>query len=216
MSAFVEEVLKLTGAAWQDSEILFIDDGSTDDSVRVLNRICGESDRVRVISYKPNQGKGHAVKLGVLSARYDHIVFMDADGAISPAYLTMMSSMLESYPVVIADRSRGGFVKGSSPARQLLGWGFNRFVNALFGLRTADTQCGFKGFRRDAAVRIFEKVQSKRWIFDVEVLYWARKLGLEVGKLPIHWTPQAGSKIRLMDPLRMAWEVLRLRLSLRR
>ncbi len=213
MDTFVRDLFRTLSDHFARYEVIFVDDGSTDGSPEILSLFSKNFPAARMLSYQPNRGKGYAVKTGVLAAQNQQIVFMDADGAIDPLYLIAMSQALETHAIVVADRSRGGLVAGAGPARKLLGWGFNRFVNLLFGLKLADTQCGFKGFQGPIAKQIFQRMKSERWIFDVEALYWARKLNLDVAKLPIEWQSQPGSKIKPLDPFRMALDVLKLRLA---
>jgi hypothetical protein len=96
--------------------------------------------------------------------------------------------------------------------RQLFGRIFNLALRLILGLRFADTQCGFKAFRRDAAQRIFPLQKIERWGFDPEILFLASRAGLRVQEVPVLWAHSEGTRLHpLRDGLRMFMEVLRIR-----
>jgi len=95
-----------------------------------------------------------------------------------------------------------------------MGKSFNKVIQLFLGLDYYDTQCGFKCFRRDAALEVFNTLKSCRFSFDVEVLYIAKLMGLKVKEVPICWYNSAGSKVRLIrDSAKMFLDVLQIRLS---
>jgi dolichyl-phosphate beta-glucosyltransferase len=98
------------------------------------------------------------------------------------------------------------------PARRLASRLFNRAIQALLGLPFGDTQCGLKGFRRQAALAVFGRSRLDGFAFDVEVLFLARRLGLGVSEVPVRAEERAGSKVQLVvDALAMLRDVLRVR-----
>jgi hypothetical protein len=96
--------------------------------------------------------------------------------------------------------------------RQAFGRIFNLVLRLILGLRFADTQCGFKAFRRDAAQRIFPLQKIERWAFDPEILFLAGRTGLPVEEVPVLWAHSEGTRLHpFRDGMRMFVEVLRIR-----
>lgn len=196
-------------------EIILIDDGSQDGTAdRILEQVRVHPE-ISLIRFAGNQGKGAAVRAGMLAARGRWICFCDADLPIPIGQLDRLRARLEDgCDVAIASRT----LPESSEIRQdairrLLSRTFNRLVRLVFGLPFGDTQCGFKGFRRAAAQAIFSRAQLNGFAFDVEVLLLARQLGFRVGQIPVHVEHSALSTVRLSTH---AWEILRDLWTLRR
>lgn len=179
------------------TEILLVDDGSTDNTASVAERARDRLPNLRVIRQPRNIGKGRAVQRGVREARSDAMVFMDADGATEASELPKLLNLLRRHPIVSGHRwMAGSSVRGQTPLRSLS----SRIIMAtmsLFGLGDVDTMCGFKGFRRNVAERLFSPLLEPRWLFDQEVLFRARLLGIPIVSVPITWTSKRGSKVRL-------------------
>jgi dolichyl-phosphate beta-glucosyltransferase len=190
-------------------EVLVVDDGSTDATVRVAAAVAAVDGRVRVLSYQPNHGKGFAVRTGMLAAEGDLIVFTDADGSYSPSDLDRIVEALGEAPVAIGTRADGT----SAPvARRAASTVFNLAIRGSLGLPFGDTQSGLKGFRRAAARQIFSRARVDGFAFDVEALWLARQLRLEVAEVRVQAMERHGSKVRMMaDALEMLGEVWRVR-----
>ncbi|MEM3434477.1 MAG: glycosyltransferase family 2 protein [Candidatus Methanomethyliaceae archaeon] len=169
-------------------EIVVIDDGSVDetlDSARVLNY-----DNVTIISYTSNKGKGYAIRAGVPYCRGSIILLCDADLS-TPIweFASLHNWMLEGYPIVIGSRRlRQSVIRVKRPLyRRLLGQ-MLRCLLWLMRLRNvSDTQCGFKLFKADALRRIVKLQRIDGFAWDIEALHIARKLGIAVKEVPIHW-----------------------------
>jgi dolichyl-phosphate beta-glucosyltransferase len=191
-------------------EVLVVDDGSTDQTVAVANGVAATDGRVRVIGSQPNHGKGFAVRTGVLAAGGALIVFADADGSYGPAAVARVVAALADAPVAIGSRAAGS-VTGPL-ARRLASRLFNRAIRALLGLPFRDTQCGVKGFQRQAALGVFGRARLDGFAFDAEVLFLARRLGLQVSEVSVTAEERDGSKVQLVvDALRMLRDVLGVR-----
>jgi glycosyltransferase involved in cell wall biosynthesis len=191
-------------------EVLVVDDGSTDQTFAVAQAIAAQDDRVRVIRSQPNHGKGHGVRTGMLQAAGELLVFTDADGSYGPGEVARVAAALADAPVAIGSRP-AGWATGP-PARRLASRLFNRAIQSLLGLPFRDTQCGLKGFRRQAALEVFGRSRLDGFAFDVEVLFLARRLGLAVSEVPVRAEERAGSRVQLVvDALAMLGDVLRLR-----
>jgi dolichyl-phosphate beta-glucosyltransferase len=186
-------------------ELLVVDDGSTDATAEVANAVAAVDARVRVLSCHPNHGKGFAVRTGMLAAEGELIVFTDADGSYRPSELDRIIGALGVVPVAIGARATGT----SGPvARRVASRVFNLAIRGSLGLPFGDTQSGLKGFRRAAAREIFTRAQLDGFAFDVEALWLAHRLGLEVAEVRVQAMERQGSKVRMLDDaLRMLGEV---------
>lgn len=196
-------------------ELIIADDGSRDETL-ALARLFEESDvRIRALAC-PHMGKGATVRMGILNARGQVVLFMDADGATPMAEIPKLLAAIEAgHDVAIGSRvvQSPGEVEVKTPLhRKVIGRVFAFFVN-LFAIEgIADTQCGFKMFRREAARAIFSRQKTVGFAFDVEILFLARRLSLAIAEIPVNWVAQPGSKINLFtDSIRMLWDISHIR-----
>jgi dolichyl-phosphate beta-glucosyltransferase len=186
-------------------EVLVVDDGSTDATATVAEAAAAVDRRVRVLSYRPNRGKGFAVRTGMLAARGELVVFTDADGSYPPSDLDRIVGALARAPVAIG--TRAGNASGPV-ARRAASRIFNLAIRGALGLPFADTQSGLKGFRRAAAQQIFGQTLVDGFAFDVEVLWLAQQLSLEVAEVRVQAMERQGSKVQMVaDALEMLGEV---------
>jgi glycosyltransferase involved in cell wall biosynthesis len=162
-----------------------------------------------------NHGKGYSVRNGMLHARGDICLFTDADLSSPIAEARKLFDAIgQGADIAIGSRwLRAELQTERQPLyRQAFGRVFNLVLRAILGLRFADTQCGFKAFRRDAAQRIFPLQKIERWGFDPEILFLARCAGLRVEEVPVVWAHSEGTRLHpFRDGLRMFVEVLRIR-----
>jgi len=182
-------------------ELIISDDGSRDETL-ALGRLFEQSDaRVRTLAC-PHMGKGSAVRFGVLNARGRYVLFMDADGATPLDEIPKLTAALEQgHDVAIGSRvvqNPGEVEVKTSFHRRLIGRCFAFFVNLFAFGGIADTQCGFKMFRREAALAIFPRQKIAGFGFDVEILFIARRLSLSILEVPVNWVAQPGSKVNLV------------------
>ena len=188
-------------------EVVVVDDGSTDDTAAVAEAIAATDRRVRVLRTARNRGKGHAVRAGIRAALGELVVFTDADGSYGPEEVDRVVAALDEAPVAIGARHRTQAGTGPLP-RRLAGWVFNLAMRRLLPLDFHDTQCGLKGFRREAAAAIFGRARVDGYAFDVEALLLARRLGLKVAEVPVRLSRRDGSRVRFVaDALRMLADV---------
>lgn len=196
-------------------EILVVNDGSTDATAEIAERFQPLIENLKIINNKENHGKGAAVREGMLAAKGNWRVFMDADNSTTIVEFNKMIPYLdEGYEVVIGSRA----VKGSklNPPQNILkqsaGKLGNLFVQILLLRGIWDTQCGFKCFSEEAAKRIFSMTRMNSWGFDLEALALARALGYQIKEMPIHWTNDSRSHVRwtsyfsvLLDAIKLRW-----------
>jgi dolichyl-phosphate beta-glucosyltransferase len=211
----VLETIRWCSARNLEFELVIADDGSRDETLAVA-RLFEESDaRIRVLAC-PHMGKGATVRFGVLNARGRVVMFMDADGATPLDEVPKLLAAVEKgSDVAIGSRvlqRPGEVVVKTSWYRRVIGRIFAFFVN-LFAIEgIADTQCGFKAFRRAAAEAIFSRQKTVGFAFDVEILFIARRLGLSIEEIPVNWHAQPGSKVNLVtDSIKMLWDISHIR-----
>jgi glycosyltransferase involved in cell wall biosynthesis len=199
------------------TEIIVVDDGSTDDTSVVARRLLGSVPQARVVSFPTNRGKGAAVRAGMSFATGRIAVFCDADGATDVGHLPELIRALDRADIAVGTRVSGSeAVQETDAARALLRSGFRRWTSTVLDLDTVDTQCGFKAFRMPIAKLLFSLVRSDGFAFDVEVLALAHRLGMRIDEVPVRWTAVPGSKVRpVKDSVAMAAEVVRIRRRLR-
>jgi len=206
----LERYLAHFSAGVRGVELLVVDDGSTDQTLAVAEAIAARDRRVRVLRCPTHRGKGFAVRTGMLAGRGDRLVFTDADASYGPDQVERVLRALDGAPVAIGRR---GDLETSGPVlRRLASRVFNQAMRRLLGLPFRDTQCGLKGFRRDAARELFGRTRVDGFAFDAEVLFLARRLGLTVAEVPVSAELREGSKVRLaVDALRMLRDTWRVR-----
>lgn len=198
-----------------DFELIISDDGSMDQTL-ALGRLFEESD-MRIHTFAcPHMGKGAAVRFGVLNAKGRYVLFMDADGATPLEEIPkLLDALARGHDVAIGSRvvqNPGEVEVKTSLHRRLIGRCFAFFVNLFAFGGIADTQCGFKMFRRDAALAIFPRQRTVGFAFDVEILFLARRLSLSVIEVPVNWVAQPGSKVNLVtDSVKMLWDICRIK-----
>ncbi len=210
------------GRQTYDCEILVVDDGSTDATADVAENVAAsmpETVSLRVLSHHQNLGKGAAVKTGCLAAAGRYALFLDVDLATPPEDCGgIIEALVQSADVAVGTRLHPGGhdMRSTQPtSRRLMGSLFTFFRKRLLLPDIEDTQCPLKGFRREAAQRIFAQQRLSGWAFDVEILCIARRLGMKIEQIPVSWRHVGGSKLRMSPPMAMGvfWDLLRLRFA---
>ncbi len=206
------EVSRHLGSVGLVYEILVVDDGSTDATGRVVREASDRDPAVRLL-VTPHRGKGYAIRTGMLAARGDRLVFVDADLPMPVEDIARLADQLDTYPVVIASGEGPGAQRIDEPyVRHLMGRVFNAVVRLLATLNIQDTQCGLKCFSAECAHALFSRQTIDGFGFDVEILFIARRLGYRIGELPIAWRHVPASRVDpLRDTLRMLADVARVR-----
>lgn len=198
-----------------DGEILVVNDGSSDDTAQIVCEYGKLHPQVLLVENPGNRGKGYSVRNGMLHARGEICLFTDADlsSPITEAQ-KLFDAIARGSDIAIGSRwLRTELQTERQPLyRQLYGRIFNLALRLILGLHFADTQCGFKAFRLDAAQRVFALQKTERWAFDPEILFLAQRAGLKVAEVPVLWAHSEGTRLHpLRDGMRMLWEVLRTR-----
>jgi len=205
----------LDGSPYSGTEVLVVDDGSTDGTVKVVESRAASEPRLRLILNPGNRGKGYAVRNGMLAARGEWILFSDADlsAPIEELPKLLAAARERNASIVIGSRALDRSLIGvhQSQWRELSGIFFNLLMRMITGLPFLDTQCGFKLFRRDAAHRVFPLQRLDGFSFDVEDLFVARTLGIPSIEVPVRWNNVEGTKVSLMQGLASFLDLLRIR-----
>jgi glycosyltransferase involved in cell wall biosynthesis len=208
---------------WPGGEIIVVDDGSADKTAAIAREILNGSGKLRtsVISYRSNLGKGRAVRLGLLAARGDVVLFSDADLStpITEAPKLVEPILNGQFDVTFGSRALDRKLIGvhQSWRREQGGRVFNLVVRLATGMPFWDTQCGFKAFRMSVCRPLIEAATVDRFGFDVELLYLAFRAGLKLKEVPVRWDHNEGSKVTLFsDSFKMVNEVNLIRQQARR
>ncbi len=200
-------------------EILFSDDGSTDDCAVLIEKTARElsltGGEIRVVRAEKNRGKGHAVRLGMQSAQGELCLFTDCDLAYGTDVIAAMANRMKSSAadVLIGSRAiaKDGYA-GYTLTRKLASKAYVRLLAASAGFRYTDSQCGIKLFRREAAQKIFSLAETDGWAFDFELLLLADKFGYTIEEYPVTVLNHRESKVHLVsDSIRMAGDVRKIR-----
>lgn len=201
-------------ASFEDYEILFSDDGSTDgcgDMVRALNLPC-----VRVVGYAQNAGKGCAVRTAMLEATGDIRMFTDADLAYGIDVIKSVADTFAGNPgadMVIGSRnlSADGY-EGYTLLRRIASKTYIRVLCLFGGFRLSDSQCGCKAFSGEAVKKIFPRCQVNGFAFDFEAILWAVKYGMKICEMPVKVINHRESKVRVLrDTFRMLRDLRRMK-----
>jgi dolichyl-phosphate beta-glucosyltransferase len=197
-----------------NTEVIVVDDGSTDDTAAVAQSWQGRIADLRVVSNGTNRGKGFSVRHGSLESRGDIVLFTDADLSSPIEEGEKLLAALQSHDVAIGSRAvdRSLIEVHESSFREFAGIIFNRIVRVILRLPFVDTQCGFKAFRREKCRAIFEQQTIERFGFDPELLYLARHHGLSIVEVPVRWAHSSATKVNMMrDSIQMFLDVFQIR-----
>ncbi len=213
----LKKVLEFFRSKVYTVEIIVSDDGSLDQTITVARETLQDSGFLfQVLQAPENQGKGAAVRRGMLKAQGEYRLFSDADLSTPIEELDKFLPLLidKKADIVIGSRAVQGanIVERQPVFREWMGRIFNS-VAVIFAFRgIRDSQCGFKCFTRESAEKLFSIQKLDGFSFDVELLFLAQKLKLKIVELPVTWLNSAASKVHVLrDPIIMFWDVLRIR-----
>ncbi|MFL5675180.1 MAG: dolichyl-phosphate beta-glucosyltransferase [Chloroflexota bacterium] len=207
-------------------DVVVVDDGSADATAAIVKARPEASaagvgaPTLRLVTV-PHGGKGAAVRAGMLASESDIAIFADADMATPPDQIPLLVNALVDHDVALGSRIQpdGTDMRASQPEfRRFLGKVFHFLASAWVVGPVQDTQCGFKGFTRAAAHDLFGRQQVTSIVFDVELIYLARRRGDRIAIVPVRWEDRRGSRMRAAPALalRVAWDLFRIPLVHRR
>jgi dolichyl-phosphate beta-glucosyltransferase len=210
----LERIAAYVRISRRETEVLVVDDGSTDRTAAFAESFRSKLPALRVISNGVNRGKGYSVRHGMLEAHGCIVLFTDADLSAPIEEADKLFAALETHDVAIGSRAldRGLISVRQSRFREFAGIIFNTIVRLCLRLPFVDTQCGFKAFRREPCRIIFEQQRIERFGFDPELLYLARRHGLRAVEIPVRWGHSPATKVSMFrDSLQMFLDVLIIR-----
>jgi len=201
-----------------DYEILVVNDGSKDKTVEIAKNLVPGIKNLRVTGYNINQGKGYAVRFGMMEAKGDFRLFTDADNSTSIDQVERMWPEFEKgADIVIGSRDvEGAILDPPQPwiRHILLGEGFKLFRKLVVGLwKTEDTQCGFKCFTKEATENIFPRCRISRFAFDPEILIIGERMGYKIKEIPVCWKNDLESKVKFKSIIKIALDLFVIRLN---
>lgn len=203
---------------FEDYEIIFSDDGSTDGSADIVRAL--ELPNVRVTGYKKNRGKGCAVRTAFLESRGDFVMFTDADLAYGTDVIWRAYEKHLACPqagMVIGSRNLGsdGY-EGYTLIRRVASKTYIKLLGIIGGFKLSDSQCGCKGFTAGAVSDIFPRCEVDGFAFDFEAILWAGKLGIEIVEMPVKVINHGESKVSVMrDALKMLSDLGKIKKSIK-
>ncbi len=197
------------------SEIIVVDDGSTDATSNLAKKIL-EPFSHQILCNPKNLGKGFAVRRGILAARGEYLLFSDADLSTPiEEWPRFLEKLKEGFDVVIGSRALpdSKVEIHQKILRESMGKTFNRIATLLTFQGIRDSQCGFKGFTRKAGRELFQRQRLNGFSFDAEILFLAQRLGYRILELPVTWRNSPQSRVNLLrDPAAMFLDLLRIRM----
>ena len=214
IAATLGTVSEYMRANFTDWEVVFSDDGSTDGCLAAVNAFPDE--HIRAVTYEKNQGKGAAIRHGVLNAAGDVVIFTDCDLAYGLDVVKQAAGLFEANPdadIVIGSRnlSKDGY-EGYTLLRKLASKAYIRCLAFAAGFKLSDSQCGFKGFRRETAQAIFSECEVNGFAFDFEVLIKAKNMGKKILEMPVKVINHRESKVSVLrDSVKMLKDVRKIK-----
>jgi len=181
-------------------EFIFVNDGSTDQTKKLVKQAIKKYPHMKLISYSKNQGKGYALKQGFKQASKKFSLFTDID------FSTPLSELRLFYPfiqtgadIIIGTRKvRGANITKRQPhLREWLGKRFTNLTNLWLSLDISDYTCGFKLFKTSVAKKLFSQLKINRWGFDAEILFLANQFQYRIVEIPIKWKDDKRTRVNL-------------------
>ncbi len=195
-------------------EYIFVNDGSSDQTLSVLNKRFKNNKKVRVISYDKNMGKGYALKKGVLTAKNDWVLTTDADCSVSNFQLIkwIQKKYLNHNDLIyFGSRNHRLSIVKKKKIRKIVGMVFKFSIRFFFQIKISDTQCGFKLYKLNTAKKLFGMMSVNDYMHDIEICLIAKKLDLRIRDLPVKWTHVSQSKINFIrDFFKVALSLIRI------
>jgi dolichyl-phosphate beta-glucosyltransferase len=189
------------------AEIIIVDDGSSDSTLQIAESFKTRLP-IKTIKIENNQGKGNAVKTGVIKSAGDIIFIYDADAAAKPDQINKLLKQIDIAEIVIGSRVANGSKTKISLKRKFVGLCFRALCFSLLP-NIKDASCGAKIFTKDAAKKIFELQKIKRFAYDIEDLWLAQKLNFKIKEVGIEWEEIPNSKVKVLrDGSEMFFAVL--------
>lgn len=222
-SVIRETITRLTAAFGPETELLFVNDGSTDDSEAIVSEAAKVHKNIRLVTYPVNKGKGCAVRTGMLEANGDIIIYTDCDLAYGTDQIKDIVSAIEKEKADIVIGSRAAHPEGYAGytfLRKLISRAYIGIVCLISGLRLTDSQAGIKCYQHEAARAVFADCTVNGFAFDLEALMIAQKKGYTRVEFPVTICvsdidlDHTSSVHLIKDSYHMFWDILKIRARL--
>lgn len=170
-----------------DYQIIAVNDGSTDRTGKEIKAACKKNNRIHMISYNRNRGKGYAIKQGIMAANSEYTAFLDSDLELPPYLLADYLSELkrQNADIVIGSKMHKDSKLEYPFIRRVMSYGYYILLRILFHLKLKDTQTGIKLFRTEVIQPVMQQIQTERFSFDIEMLAIASYQGYKIIEMPI-------------------------------
>lgn len=211
----LEDIFSFLKGQSYSSEVIVVENGSTDGTLPIANDFAKEYPNLIVI-HEDRNGKGNAVRRGMLEARGEYRFICDADLSMPIEDLPrFLPPAINEFDIAIGSREAPGSIRYNEPPyRHIGGRAINLAIRSLILPGLNDTQCGFKCFRASATEDLFRLQTLTGWSFDIELLYLARQKKLRIREIPIRWYYDPDSKVSAVrDALRMIGDIFRIHLN---
>ena len=178
--------------------ITIADNASTDKSLPIAKKLAARNKGINFL-HLTKKGRGRAVKNAWAKSKADYLSYMDVDLSTDLKYLKPLISSLKDYQLAIGNRLMDRSIVKERPLnREILSRGYNILIKLLFQVNFSDAQCGFKAITKKAAESLLPFIKDNAWFFDSELLIIAEKAGFSIFQLPVHWTDNPGSTVRVL------------------
>ena len=180
-------------------EFILVNDGSSDDTEKIIKKFSF----VKLVSYAKNQGKGYALKQGVAQATKPLVLLSDIDFSTPLTELPKLAIAIKEADLAIGSRKTLGakIIKHQPWWREWLGKQFTNLSKLWLGLKVSDVTCGFKLIKTPAAKKLFKQQKIKRWSYDAEILFLAKKMKLRVVDVPVVWENDEQTKVSVVKDI---------------
>jgi len=187
-----------------DYEILITEDGSTDKTVEIAQDLQNKNNKIIVHSSRKKIGKGRAISNSIVLAKKEFIAYIDVDLAADPSELERLFDKINNYDIAIGSRLlRGDLPPIERPFyRTFFSFFYSRFFRILFRNPIIDPQCGFKLFRKETVSELFKNITTSGFAFDSEVIVKAYSLNYKIVEVPIIWSHEKASKLRVSQQMK--------------
>ena len=201
-------------------EIIFVDDGSKDNSYKLIVKFVNNFKlknkvKFKIVKSETNLGKGAALKLGVEKAAYDWILTTDIDMSVSLFQISAWEKKKlteKKHSVYFASRSHKKSIVERNFIRKVLGDIGSFLISVILNINIKDTQCGYKLYKRQHAKFAFSKLKNCGWDHDIELILLLKSKNIAIKELPIKWMHKENSKVNIfLDPIKMFIGILIIR-----
>lgn len=206
-----QKTLNKVAGKW---EIIAVNDGSTDSTLKIANELAKKDSRIRVVNHKVNKGYGEALKSGFYNSKYAWIATTDGDGQFDFSEITKLWEKTDKAQVVIGYR-----IDRKDPfIRKFFGWGWTLLANIILRINVRDVDCAFKLVKKEVIEKIPRLESERGGMISPELLAKARKEGFKIAQVGVHHYPrikghQTGADLKVIvksfaDLLKL-WKKLR-------